>query len=462
MHGTEHAGGIATAVARLRGSARSGATRPLAWRREQLAALERMMVECEAEFAAALAADLGKPTLEAWATETAYVAGEARYARRRLGAWMRPRRVPTPAVALPGSSRLVPEPLGVVLVIGAWNYPVQGVLAPAVSALAAGNAVLIKPSELAPASSAVLARLVPRYLDSEAVRVVEGGVAETETLLRERFDHIVYTGSGRVGRIVMRAAAEHLTPVTLELGGRSPCVVLPDADVEVAARRIAWGKFMNAGQTCIAPDHVLADAATRERLVPALVRAIHAFYGERPLASPDLSRIVNRAHFDRLVRTLERLTPVHGGARDESTLRIEPTLVVDPPAGHPLVCDEIFGPILPLLTVAGLEDAIARIEGGDTPLAAYLFTHDRAAERRFVERVRAGMMCLNDTLMFTTVPELPHGGRGASGMGVFKGRAGFERLSHLKPVLRRGWWPDLALRYPPYTDTKFRWLRRLR
>jgi aldehyde dehydrogenase (NAD+) len=446
----------------LRARARSGATRSADWRRDQLAALERMMIECEAEFGEALAADLGKPALEAWASETAYVAGEARYARRRLRGWMRPRPVPTPAVAQPGASRLVPEPLGVVLVIGAWNYPVQTVLAPAVSALAAGNAVLLKPSELAPASSAALARLVPRYLDPDGVRVVEGGAAETEALLRARFDHIVYTGSGRVGRIVMRAAAEHLTPVTLELGGRSPCVVMPDADVEVAARRIAWGKFMNAGQTCVAPDHVLVDAATRERLVPALASAIRAFYGDRPLASPDLSRIVNRAHFDRLCRALEGLAPVHGGGRDAATLRIEPTIVVDPPAGHALVCDEIFGPILPVLTVDGLDDAIARIEGGDTPLAAYLFTRDRAAGRRFVDEVRAGMMCLNDTLMFTTVPELPHGGRGASGMGGFKGRAGFERLSHLKPVLRRGWWPDLALRYPPYTDAKFRWLRRLR
>jgi aldehyde dehydrogenase (NAD+) len=452
----------AATVAALRATFDAGRTRPAEWRAAQLAALERMMIEREREFLEALAADLGKPTLEAWSGETSYVAGDAAYARRRLRRWMRDRRVATPMLGQPGRSWLRPEPLGVVLVIGAWNYPLQGTLCPAVSALAAGNAVLIKPSELAPATSAALATWVPRYLDPDAARVVEGGVPETTALLAQRYDHIVYTGNARVGRIVMTAAAKHLTPVTLELGGKSPCLVLPDADVELAARRIAWGKFLNAGQVCIAPDYVLTDAATEARLAPALARAIEQMYGADPSRSPDLARIVNARHVERLSALLASGRAVVGGTFDADRRYVAPTILVDVAPDAPVMREEIFGPILPIVRVPDLEAAIAFVAAREKPLAAYLFGRDRTAERRFLDGIAAGMVCINDVLMFTAVPELPHGGVGESGIGAFKGLTGFDRLSHLKAVMRRGTWPDPALRYPPYSPQKLAWLRRLR
>lgn len=437
----------------------SGATRSLAWRRRQLDALLRLLEENGDAIAQALDADLAKPPHEVILGETTLVRAEIRHARSRLERWSRPRPVPTPPVAWPADSHVRPEPLGVVLIIGAWNYPVQLTLAPLVAAIAAGNCAVIKPSEVAPETSALLARLVPEYLDTAAVKVVEGGVPETTELLALRFDHVFYTGSGRVGRIVMRACAEHLTPVTLELGGKSPAVVDATADLASAARRIAWGKALNAGQTCIAPDYVLVDAGRRDALVQAIAANWREMYGEIPLASPDYARIVNADHFRRLTESLDGLAPAIGGQSDANRLRIAPTIVIEPPEDHVLMHEEIFGPILPVLGVSGLEDAIDRIAAGDAPLSAYLFTRSRSNRRRFLEAVRCGNVCVNDVMMFMSAPELPFGGVGASGTGRYHGKAGFDRLSHLKAVMKRGRRPENPVRFAPYAAWKTRLLK---
>lgn len=437
-------------------------TMDLAWRSEQLSALERMMVECEQEFMDALGEDLGKHPLEAWSTEIATVAGDAAYCRKHLGKWARRRKVSTPMVGQPGKSWLQPEPLGVVLVIGAWNYPLQLTLDGAAAAIAAGNCTVLKPSELAPSVSEVIARRVPEYLDSECIRVVEGAVPETTALLELPWGHILYTGGGNVGRIVMTAAAKHLTPVTLELGGKSPCIVMSDADLKTTAMRIAWGKFTNAGQTCIAPDYVLADAETEKKLVPLLQQAVTAMFGDDPEQSDSYGRIVNDRHFDRVSGFLTSGDVAIGGRTNAATRYIAPTVLTGVRPDSPVMQEEIFGPVLPIVGADDLEDAIRFIRAGDKPLAAYIFTNDRAKEARFLDRVSCGNVCINDTMMFMTVHELPFGGVGPSGMGNYSGEYGFRTFSHMKPVMRRGWWPDLDLRYAPFTDKKLNRLRKLR
>jgi aldehyde dehydrogenase (NAD+) len=440
----------------------SGRTRRLAWRIRQLEGIERMMVEREERLAAALHQDLGKSAAEAWLTETSFVAHAARHARRNLPRWTRDKRVPTPVFALPGRSWIRSEPLGTVLNISPWNYPLQLSLAPLVTVVAAGNCAVLKPSELAPATAALVADLVPEYLDGDCIRVVAGGVPEATLLLEQRWDHIIFTGGAYVARIVMAAAARHLTPVTLELGGKSPCIVLPDADLEIAARRIAWGKCTNAGQTCIAPDYVLTDAPTMQALVPLLQQAIRDMYGDDPGRCADYGRIVSDGHFDRITGLLEGGAPVHGGAADRERRYIEPTIVAPADPDSALMQEEIFGPVLPIVETGDLQAALDFILARPKPLAAYLFSKSTSAAERVVSELSSGSICINDVMMFMAVDELPFGGVGASGTATYKGEPGFRQLSHQKAVLRRGWKPDWRLRYAPFTGHKVRWLRRLR
>ena len=445
----------------LRATFESEKTIDLAWREQQLQALERMMTEREQEILDALQEDLAKHPLEAWMTEVSYVASSAAYSRKNLRKWTRRRRVSTPITGLPGKSWLQPEPLGVVLIIGAWNYPLQLTLSGMAAAIAAGNCVVLKPSELAPATSALTARLVADYLDDDCIKVVEGAVPETTALLELPWDHILYTGGGNVGRIVMAAAAKHLTPVTLELGGKSPCVVLPDADLKTTANHIAWGKFTNAGQTCIAPDYILTDAETEKKLVPLLQEALTNMFGENPETSESYGRIVNDRHFERLASLLASGKVAIGGQTNAQTRYIAPTVLTGVTADSPVMQEEVFGPILPVLRADDLAAAIRFIRKGDKPLAAYIFTKDAAAEKRFLEKVSSGNACVNDTMMFMAVHELPFGGVGPSGMGNYSGEYGFRTFSHMKAVMKRGWWPDPDLRYAPFNDRKFRLLRKL-
>jgi aldehyde dehydrogenase (NAD+) len=447
-------------VGRLRATFDAGTTRSLDWRREQLKGLRKMLTEREGELLDALAADLGKPRLEAWATDVGFVLNEVDLALKHLRRWTKPQRAHTPLVTKPARARIVAEPLGVVLVIAPWNYPVQLALAPLVGAIAAGNAAVLKPSEIAPHTSAALAHFLPEYVDPEAIAVVEGGVAETKALLAERWDHIFYTGNGRVGRVVMEAASRHLTPVTLELGGKSPAIVDASANLEVAARRIAWGKFLNAGQTCIAPDYVLVDKSLADQLVELIRRAVFDFYGNDPKASPDYARIVSDNQFKRLNGLLGSGTAVVGGETDKATRYIAPTVLRDVGPDSPAMQDEIFGPILPVLPVDGVDEAIGFVNAHDKPLALYVFAGDKAVADRIVERTSSGGVCVNATLYHVAVPDLPFGGVGESGMGSYHGKASFDVFSHAKPVLKKSVRPDPDLAYPPYTEKKERLMRR--
>jgi aldehyde dehydrogenase (NAD+) len=450
-------------VAHLRATFASHRTRPLDWRRQQLRGLQRLLSEREPELLAALHQDLGKPAIEGWLTELGHVRAEIDHILEHLDRWAAPDRVPVRALLRPARARIVPEPLGVVLVIAPWNYPVHLLLLPMAYALAAGNTVIGKPSEVAAATSAALARWLPRYVDSDAVVLVEGDAPVVTSLLEQRFDHIFYTGNGRVGRIVMAAAARHLTPVTLELGGKSPVLVDRSANIDVAARRVAWGKWLNAGQTCVAPDYVLVDRQVEGPFVDALARHARAFYGEDPQGSDDYARIVNDRHFDRLCGLIDGRQGgrvAFGGQRDRDSRYLAPTVLTGVSWEDPVMGEEVFGPVLPILAVDGLDDAIATVNAHDKPLALYVFAEDRAASDRVVAETSSGGVCVNATLLHLAVPTLPFGGVGESGMGAYHGATGFYTFSHRKAVLTRPTSIDPPITYPPYTRLKQWFLRR--
>jgi aldehyde dehydrogenase (NAD+) len=447
-------------VAAVRSRFDSGQTRSFRWRLQQLTGLRNFLLERGPELERALLADLAKNPSESQLTEIGVVLAEVSHTMKSLKSWLRPRRVAVPLALAPASASVMLEPLGVVLIISPWNYPVQLLLSPLVGALAAGNAVVLKPSELAPATSAVIARLLPRYLDDKAVVVVEGAVAETTALLAQRFDHIFYTGNSRVARIVAAAAAKNLTPVTLELGGKSPVYVDDTVDIDAAARRIAWGKFLNAGQTCVAPDYVLATSDVADRLAEALRGAIGTLYGRDPQASADYGRIVNDAQFERLTALLGTQDAAVGGRSDAPERYIEPTVLVGVDREGDAMAQEIFGPILPIVAVTGLDDALSFIRSGDKPLALYVFTDDPTARRRFLTETSSGAVAFGVTVAHLSVPGLPFGGVGESGMGSYHGRRSIEAFSHEKAVLSKPLAPDtLGLVYPPYTPKRTAFIR---
>lgn len=461
-HGLVPAVDAAAIVERLRMTFQQGRTRPLGWRRRQLSRLREMLVEQEADFAAALRADLGKNPTECYLTELSAVINEIDHIQRNLHRWLRAERAQVPVWLRPATARVVREPLGVVLVIAPWNYPLQLLLAPLAGALAAGNCAVVKPSEVAPATSAAIARQLPRYTDRDAVRVVEGTVPETTALLEQRFDHIFYTGGATVGRVVLTAAARHLTPVTLELGGKSPVIVDRDTDLDAVARRIAFGKFLNAGQTCVAPDYLLAEPEVADRLEPRLAAAVRAFYGRDPAASPDYGHIVSERHFDRLAALLGDGRVVTGGDHDRSTRYIAPTVLRDVDPMAPIMQDEIFGPILPILRVPGLDAALAFVNERPKPLALYAFTRSERTKARILAETSAGAVGFDIPLAHLLVPTLPFGGVGDSGMGAYHGRYSVETFSHRKAILDKPQSPDtLRFVYPPYSKLKDRLLRRL-
>jgi aldehyde dehydrogenase (NAD+) len=434
----------------------TGQTRSLSARREQLNRLKASVLAAEADITAALKADLGKSAFEAFISEVALVAGDIDHALKHLSQWSKPHRVNMPMTAQPASGQIVPEPLGVVLIISPWNYPLQLALGPLVSAIAAGNCAIIKPSEVTPQASSLLARLIADTFDSEFVSVIQGGVETAQALLAEPFDHIFFTGSPAVGKLVMRAAAEHLTPVTLELGGKSPCIVAADADIEVAARRIVWGKCFNAGQTCVAPDYLLVHSSVKAKLLAAMVQTAKAFFGEDMAQSPDYARIVSDRHFARLQSLMEEAIAsgdlILGGQSDAETRYMGLTIVDNVLLQAKVMQEEIFGPILPVLSYDELSDAIAFINQRPKPLALYLFSTDAAQQQAVQNQTSSGGLCFNETISQYTVHNLPFGGVGQSGIGAAHGKAGFDRFSHHKSVLHKSNWLDLPLRYPPYGD----------
>ena len=445
----------------LRDAQRAGGA-SFAWRKAQLEGLRQMLHDRAPEFEQALLTDLGKNPVESEITEIGFVLAEISHALRHLKSWMRPQRVHVPMSLWPASARTVSEPLGAVLIIAPWNYPLQLTLAPLVGALAAGNAVVLKPSEIAPATSAAMAAFIPQYLDADLVKVVEGGVPETTELLNQQWDHIFYTGNETVAKIIAGAAAKNLTPTTLELGGKSPTFVDGTANMTQVAKRLAWSKFVNAGQTCVAPDYVLVTPDAREPLVEALRAAITDLYGADPKNSVDYGRIISTHHVDRLAAVMPTNGVVIGGEIDKGEKYIAPTVVTGITGDDGIMRDEIFGPILPMLNVASADEAIEFINARPKPLALYVYSSDRATHRAFETRTSSGALDINVALAHMSVADLPFGGVGPSGSGAYHGKRSFDVFSHQKAVLSKPLAPDtLSLIYPPYTASKGRLARGL-
>lgn len=449
-----------TNIDELKRTFSSGRTKPYEWRVEQLNALTLLIEENSSDIIEALHADLGKCKTEAWLTEIGYSTASITDTVNRLKSWMKPNKISTPMIAQPGKSYTINEPLGVALIIGAWNYPFQLVITPLIAAIAAGNCTVIKPSELSLATSALLAKLVPKYLDNAAIKVVEGGKDETTELLAQPFDKYFYTGGEQVGRIVMTAAAKHLASVTLELGGKSPCVVDGDTNLDVAIRRIVWGKWMNAGQTCVAPDYVLIEEEYLADFSQRLIAEIKKQYGKEPSQSKDYGRIINQRHCSRLINYLDGQNVIHGGKHKVDEKFIEPTVVVQPTADSALMQEEIFGPILPIVTFKSKQKMLDFVTSRPKPLAAYVFTSNAKFEADFVEQITAGSVCINDTSIFMANHDLPFGGVGTSGMGQYHGKAGFDIFSHTKSVMKRSFKFDAPIRYAPFSKLKLMLLKK--
>jgi aldehyde dehydrogenase (NAD+) len=450
---------ISSLVQQQRGFFSTEQTKSIDFRLEQLTKLKQAIINNQDAILAAVKADLGRPAFEAY-FEIATL-GEINLALKQLKNWAKPQRIKSPIDQFPASAWIQPDPLGVVLIIGPWNYPFQLMMSPLVGAIAAGNCALLKPSEHAPHTSRVVAKLIGDTFDPRYIAVAEGDASVSQQLLAEKFDHIFFTGGTEIGRIVMAAAAKHLTPVTLELGGKSPCIVDCDIDIDRAAQRIAWGKLINAGQTCIAPDYLLVNSQIKTELVDRIKHYIQEFYGANPALSQDYGRIIHQRHFDRLVAFLDRGKIILGGDYNADERYLAPTLIDGVTWDDPVMQSEIFGPILPILTYNDLEEAIAQVNARPKPLALYFFSRDRQQQQRILQATSSGGVCINDTVMQVSVNSLPFGGVGESGIGAYHGKASFDTFSHFKSVLKREFWLDLGWRYAPYTTKKFELLKRI-
>ena len=437
-----------------------GLTRTVSLRRQMLLRLKKGIERHEEALLSALEQDLGKSRFEAYETELGVVYAELRQAWNHAEKWAQPRKARSPLSLFPSGGRVYYEPYGVALIMAPWNYPVQLTLVPLISAIAAGCTAVIKPSAYAPASSAAVADLIADVFDPAFAAVVQGGRAENTALLEQKFDFIFFTGSGQVGRAVMTAAAQNLTPVALELGGKSPVIIAPDADLDLAARRIVWGKLLNAGQTCVAPDHVWIMEEARDYFVDKLHEAVTRFYGERPLESPDLGRIINQKHFDRLRGLMKSGSVAFGGGCNPETLRIEPTVLVDAAEDSPVMEEEIFGPILPVLTYTDMDELLSHLQEKPRPLALYTFTRNKWMAKKISDALPFGGGCVNDTVLHLANSRLPFGGVGESGMGRCHGEAGFRTFSYEKSILRK-YSPDVPVRYPPHRGKGLGLLKKL-
>ncbi|NP_001315147.1 aldehyde dehydrogenase family 3 member A2b isoform X1 [Danio rerio] len=449
------------AVERARKAFFTGRSKSLEYRISQLKNLQRFMQERQKEIAEALKKDLKRSEFGTSLYETLGVESEINLALKKLKEWAAPRPVNKSLMTISDQVYIQPEPLGVVLIIGAWNYPWAVTVGPLVGAIAAGNAAVIKPSEVSAHTSKVMEEFLPLYLDKELYPVVTGGVKETQELLKQRFDHIFYTGNGMVGKIIMEAAAKHLTPTTLELGGKSPCYIDKDCDLTIACRRIAWGKYSNCGQTCIAPDYILCDPSIQDRVIEEIKKNIKEFYTENPQKCPDYGRIINQRHFKRLMSLMEGSSIAVSGEHNEAECYIAPTVLRDVKPDAKVMQEEIFGPLLPIVTVNSVDEAIKFINQRDKPLALYIFSSDKKLIDRMIAETSSGGLMANDCLMHFSVSSLPFGGVGDSGMGRYHGKHGFDNLSHMRGVLLKQLKMEAVnkMRYPPHTADKLGWAR---
>jgi len=439
----------------------TGCTKDISFRVESLRKLERWVREHREDIFAALKQDLNKPPFETYATEMGVVLDELKFALKHIRSWSKPKRVRTNLKNFPSSGRIYPEPYGVTLVMSPWNYPFNLTLTPVIAAVAAGNCAIVKPSAYSSVTSSLVARLCKEVFHPGHVAVIEGGRAENQALLDEKYNMIFFTGSATVGKTVMQAAAQHLTPVVLELGGKSPCIVDETADIKLAAKRITWGKLVNAGQTCVAPDYLLVQESVKQRLLEEMNLSILEMYGKKTLENPNYPNIINEKHFKRLLGLVEGEKIVMGGDSNPETLQIEPTIIDDVSWDAPVMSEEIFGPLLPVLTFRNFEDILQKINSCAKPLAAYLFTSNTKTARNFVRNLSFGGGCINDTLMHLSDSRLPFGGVGESGMGSYHGKAGFDAFTHYKSILKKSTLIDVPLRYPPYSKGGLKMLMKI-
>ena len=443
---------ISQTMAHLRAFFDSGKTRSIDFRIAQLKKLKEGIRKYEPAIMASLYDDLLKPPFESYASEIGILYMEIDHVIRHLRSWSRSRRAATPIIHFLSRSRIDQEPYGVVLIISPWNYPFQLAVAPLIGAIAAGNCALIKPSEFSPSTSQTIVNLVGELFEADYIAVFQGEAHATQKLLEEKFDYIFFTGSTAVGRSIMNAAARHLTPVTLELGGKSPCIVHEDASLKYGMKRIVWGKFFNAGQTCIAPDYILIHTKQKDVFIEKMIRTIYSFYGEDPMTSPDYARIVNERHFTRLVALMRNGRILYGGKYLSNDLYISPTMIDQVSPEEPLMQEEIFGPLLPLIEYDDIDEAIAFVNRKPRPLALYCFSESRTIQDKVLRETSFGGGCINDTISHIGSQELPFGGVGESGMGAYHGKASFDTFSRRRGILFRSNLVDIPLRYPPYRD----------
>ena len=449
---------ISTLLERQQTFYRSGATIPVSFRIAQLKKLYAAVRKYEAEINAALLSDLGKSGYEGFMCESGLALSEISYMLRHVRSFARRKTVYTPLAQFPSHSYRQPVPYGCTLIMSPWNYPFLLSIEPLADAIAAGNTVILKPSAYSPATSAVIGRIVAECFSPDYVAVVTGGRAENAALLDQPFDMVFFTGSQGVGREVLRRCAERLTPAVLELGGKSPCIVDASADLALAARRIVFGKYLNCGQTCVAPDYVLCERSVKDAFLEQVKRQIRLQFGESPLANPDYGRIINDKHFSRLCGLINPEKVVHGGERDERACRIAPTVMDGVTREDAVMGEEIFGPIMPIMTYDDFDEVIADLKTRDKPLALYLFSSDKAHIRRVREEMSYGGGCINDVVIHLATSSMGFGGVGASGMGAYHGRAGFDAFSHTKSIVDKKTWLDLPMRYQPYRSRLYEWL----
>lgn len=438
----------------------TGATRSREFRVEQLDKLLSAIKRLEPEILAALKSDLGKPEYEAYISEVVFLYDEIRHTRKHLRCWMRPKKVRTSWLLGPSQGRIYSEPRGSVFIIAPWNYPFQLLLAPLVGSIAAGNCAILKPSELAPATSAIVAKLIKVTFEENYIAAFEGGLEVSQKLLALQHDYIFFTGGTQVGRVVMEAAAKHLTPVTLELGGKSPCIIDETSDLVVTSKRVAWGKFFNAGQTCVAPDYVLVHKNVQAKFLEEMKTRVEEFFSATPEESPDYARIINTRHFDRLTKHLDGKKPFLGGKTNREQRYFAPTILIDAKETDPVMQEEIFGPILPVLPYETLDEAVSFVNARPKPLAFYFFSKESSNKEKVLNEISFGGGCINDTLVHLMSPDLPFGGVGESGIGAYHGKHSYDLFSHRKSVVKKPFFADVALRYPPYGN-RLSWMKKL-
>lgn len=437
----------------------SGKTIPAEFRLKQLESLKEAMICHEADLAAALKEDLGKSRMESYMCEIGLTLSELTWMQKHLRSLMRSKRVSTPAAQFAAKSFRSPSPYGTVLIMSPWNYPVLLTLDPLIDAIAAGNTAVVKPSAYAPCTFDVMKTIIEECFPAHYVAVVDGGRAENQALLQQRFDMIFFTGGKTVGREVLRHAAEYLTPVTLELGGKSPCIVDSTAKIRLVAKRIVFGKYLNCGQTCVAPDYILCDKRIRDELITAILAEIEKQFGKEPLKNPNYGKIINEKHFERILGLINGEKLVYGGQSEPESLRIAPTVLNNITWDDAVMGEEIFGPLLPILTFDTLDEALDTVESHPHPLALYFFSEDKAAQKKVLDTCRFGGGCINDTIIHLATSDMPFGGVGESGMGSYHGRVGFETFSHYRSIVDKKTWMDLPIRYQKYTRLKEKMLR---